>query len=203
MTIRKGEAWGETGPLAADGVVIDSDAEARAALTAARRGRLPLPELGLLGGDLARTVGATGSADRLRGPDAQRMPIDLGTVLVDGRLELFVAHLVVRRPLWQGPFTIAMNAEFLGSWKMAPRAHPGDGLLDVLEGTLGLDDRLRARSRLRTGEHVPHPAIRQRRVAAVQIDVPRGARVWLDGEQLGRAAHLSIRIEPDAFVGVV
>ena len=203
MTVRKGEAWGETGPLADDGVLVRSDAQARAALTAARRDRRPMPELGLLDGDLARSVGATGDVERLRGPDAQRMPIDLGTVLVDGRLELFVAHLVVRRPLWQGPFVVAMNAEFLGRWKFAPRAHPGDGLLDVLEGSLGLDDRLRARRRLRTGDHVPHPGIRQRRVAAAQFDVPRGASVWLDGERIGRAGRLSVRVEPDALVGVV
>ncbi len=203
MTVRKGESWGEPGPLADDGILVRDDRAASDALAAARRDRRPLPELGLLGGDLARTVGATGDVDRLRSSDARRLPVDLGTVLVDGRLELFVAHLVVRRALWQGPFIVVMNAEHLGPWKMAPRAHPGDGLLDVLEGSLGLDDRLRARGRARTGDHVPHPAIRQRRVAAAQFDVPRGASVWIDGRRLGDASHLSVRLEPDALIAVV
>lgn len=203
MTIRKGQPWGEPGPLADDGVLIRDDAAASAAVAAARRENRPPPELGLIGGDLARTVGATGDAARLRSDDAQRLPIDLGTVLVDGRLELFVAHLVVRRAFWQGPFVVVMNAEFLGPMKMAPRAHPNDGLLDVLEGSLGLDDRLRARSRTRTGDHVPHPDIRQRRVAAAQFDVPPRASVWLDGRRVGRAQHLSVRIDSEALVGVV
>lgn len=203
MTVRKGERWGTQGPLGPEGVMIHDDRAARAVVvTARRRDRTP-PELGLLGGDLAHTVGATGDADRLRTDAASRLPIDLGSVLIDGRLEWFVAHLVVRRRWWQGPFLVAMNAEYLGPWKVAPRAHPGDGLLDVLDGSLGLDDRLRARSRLGTGDHLPHPDIRVRRVAAVQYDVPRGAAVWLDGERIGPASTLSIRVEPDALVGVV
>ena len=54
MTIEKGQDWGEAGPLPDDGVLVRSDAEARAVVTAARRaneagpaaraaGRRPLP----------------------------------------------------------------------------------------------------------------------------------------------------------------
>lgn len=203
MSVRKGQDWGSAGPLADDGVLVRSDREARDTLLAARRERAPLPELGLLGGDLARTVGATGDPARLHSDAARRLPLDLGTVLVDGRIDLFVAHLVVRRPFWQGPFAVVMNAEHLGPMKMAPRAHPGDGLLDVVEGSLGLDQRLQARRRARTGDHLPHPALRVRRTAAVQLDVPPGATIWLDGMRIGRARALSVRVEPDAFVGVV
>lgn len=203
MTVRKGENWGAQGPLGPDGLLVHDDRTARAAVIAARRHDQPLPELGLLGGDLARTVGATGDVDHLRMREASRLPLDLGSVLIDGRLDWFVAHLVVRRPFWQGPFLAAMNAEYLGPWKMAPRAHPGDGVLDVLDGSLGLDDRLRARRRLHTGDHLPHPDIRVRRVAALQFDVPHGAAVWLDGERIGPARTLSVRVEPDAVVGVV
>jgi len=203
VSVRKGEAWGATGPLADDGVLVRSDAAASDAVATARRDRRPLPELGLLGGDLARSVGGTGDEARLRTSEATRLPIDLGSVLVDGRLEFFVAHVVVRRPFWQGRFVAVMNTEFLGRMKMAPRAHPGDGLLDILEGTLGLDDRLRARRRVRTGDHVPHPDIRQRRVGAAQFDVPHGATVWIDGRRAGRARTVSVRLEPDALVGVV
>jgi hypothetical protein len=184
-------------------VLVRSDAAASEAVAAARRDRRSLPELGLLGGDLARSVGGTGDVVRLRTEEATRLPIDLGSVLVDGRLEFFVAHVVVRRPLWQGPFVVVMNTEFLGRMKMAPRAHPGDGVLDVLEGSLGLDARLQAARRARTGDHVPHPDIRQRRLAAAQFDVPRGARVWIDGRRVGRARTISVRLEPDALVGVV
>jgi len=199
VTIRKGEAWGGPGPLPDEGVVVRTDAEARHAVTEARRSRRPPPPLGLLGGDLARTCGATGDEARLRGPHAQRLPVDLGEVLVDGVLHVFVAHLVARRSWWRGPILAVMNAEFLGAWDVAPRSHPNDGRLDVLEADLPLGDRWKARSRLRTGAHVPHPGIRERRTKALQLDLAPGTRVWLDGECVGAARALSIRVVPDAL----
>ena len=98
-----------------------------------------------------------------------------------------------------------MNAEFLGAWDVAPRAHPGDGALDVLDvaATMGVVDRWRARSRLPTGAHLPHPSIAVTRRAAVQVDLDRPTPVWLDGERVGDARRLSVRVEPDALVCVV
>lgn len=203
MTIRKGEVWGRPGALPADGIVVRSDAEARAAVTAARRADQPLPVLGLVSGDLARTCGATGDEERLRGPDAQTLPVDLGEVLVDGSLQYFVAHLVARRTWWRGRTIALMNAQYLGRWDVAPRSHPNDGRLDLLDADLPLDERIKARSRLATGTHVPHPRISERRVKAVQLDLPAGARVWLDGVDLGEARALSVRTVPDALEVVV
>lgn len=203
MTIEKGRPWGEPGPLAADGVVVRTDAEARAAVEAARRAGGPIPELGLLGGDLCRTVGGRGDEARLRSVDAVRLPVDVGSVLVDGRLHRFVAHLVARRSWWRGRVVAVMNAQWIGAWDVAPKSHPNDGLLDVFDGDLSLDDRWKARRRLLTGTHVPHPGIAQRRVAALQVDFDRPTPVWLDGERVGEARSLAIRIEPDAVTCVV
>lgn len=203
MPVAKGEPWGSAGPLAADGVLVHTDAEARAALEAARRDRRDPPELGLLGGDLARTCGAPGDEARLRSAQAQRLPVDVGEVLVDGSLHLFVAHLVARRSWWRGPIIAAMNAQFLGRWDVAPRGHPNDGRLDLLEADLSLGDRWKARSRLPTGTHVPHPDIAERRVKAVQLDLAPGTVVWLDGVRLGPARALSIRTVPDAITVVI
>jgi YegS C-terminal NAD kinase beta sandwich-like domain len=203
MTIRKGEPWGSPGPLPLHGVVVGSDAEARAIVTAARRAGEPVPPLGLLGGDLCRTLGGTGDADRLRSSDAVQLPVDLGAVLVDGRLHFFVAHLVARQSWWRGRVVAAMNAEFLGAWDVAPRGHPNDGRLDVLDGDLPFDERLQVRSRLRNGTHLPHPRIDERHVAALQLDLEPPLSVHLDGEAIGPARSLSIRVEPDALLCVV
>jgi hypothetical protein len=205
VTIRKGEAWGEAGGLPSDGVVVRSDAEARAVVTAARRAGDPTPALGLLGGDLCRTLGGRGDESRLRSEGAVRVPVDLGSVLVDGVQHWFVAHLVARRSWWRGRIVAAMNAEFVGSWDVAPRAHPNDGVLDVLDvsPSFPLVDRFRARRRLPTGGHVPHPAISLSRRPAVQIDLERPTPVRLDGEEIGEARRLSVRLEPDALVCVV
>ena len=54
-----------------------------------------------------------------------------------------------------------LNADRIGAWDVAPRAHPNDGQLDVVEvdASMGLRDRWQASRRLATGTHVPHPAI--------------------------------------------
>lgn len=203
MTISKGTPWGEAGPLAPDGLLVRSDAEARRIVEQRRRAGEDLPELGLLGGDLARTVGGRGDAARVRSNDAVRLPVDLGSVLLDGRQHWFTAHLVARRSWWRGRVLAVMNAQWIGAWDVAPRSHPNDGLLDVFDGDLGLDDRLKARARLRTGTHVPHPGIAQQRVAALEIDLGRSVPIWLDGERIGEARHLAIQVEPDALTCVV
>lgn len=204
MPIAKGEPWGTPGALPADGVVVRSDAEARAAVTAARRRGEGVPVLGLLGGDLCRTVGGRGDRARLRTDDAVTLPIDLGSVLLDGVQHWFVAHLVVRgRTWWRGRVVAVMNAQWIGSWDVAPRSHPNDGLLDVFDADLSLDDRMKARSRLRTGTHVPHPGIAQRRTAALQLELDRPGTAWLDGERIGPVRRLSVRVEVDAAHVVV
>jgi hypothetical protein len=204
VPVRPGEAWGTPGPLPPGGVVVRSDAEARRVVEAAKRAGEALPVLGLVGGDLCRTLGGTGDEARLRGPGATRVEVDLGAVLVDGALHWFVAHLVARRSWWHGRILAVMNAEHLGSWDVAPRSHPGDGLLDTLDATMPLGERLKARSRLRSGTHVPHPAIAQRRVGALQVDLAPPMAVWLDGERVASAARtLSIRVEPAALTCVV
>ncbi|MGH9084272.1 MAG: diacylglycerol/lipid kinase family protein [Acidimicrobiales bacterium] len=203
MTIRKDAVWGEPGPLPPHGVTVRSDREAREIVTAARRAGEPIPPLGLLGGDLCRTLGGRGDEGRLRSDEAMSFPVDLGSVLVDGRLHWFVAHLVARRSWWFGRVVVAMNAQFLGAWDVAPKSHPNDGRLDVLDGDLSLGQRLQARVRLRSGTHVPHPGIDERRVTAVQIDLARPTAVELDGDPVGTARQLSIRVEPDALRCVV
>jgi hypothetical protein len=203
VTIRKGEPWGEPGPLPPHGVVVRSDREARAIVTAARRANEPIPPLGLLGGDLCRTLGGTGDEARLRSDAAIQVPVDLGAALIDGRLHWFVAHLVARRSWWRGRVLVAMNAQYLGPWDVVPRGHPNDGRLDVLDADLPFDERVQVRARLRTGAHLPHPRIAERHVSALQVDLDRPTPVRLDGDDVGPATRLVLHVEPDALLCVV
>lgn len=203
MPIRKGDPWGEVGRLPADAVVVHSDAAARAVVSAARRAGTPIPPLGLLGGDLCRTLGGSGDEARLRSPAATLLSVDLGSVLVDGRLHWFVAHLTARRSWWHGRVLVAMNAEFMGRWDVAPRGHPNDGRLDVLDADLPLSTRFQVRSRLVTGNHLPHPGIEERHVPALQVALDRPTPIYLDGDSIGSGSTLSIRVEPDALRCVV
>jgi hypothetical protein len=203
MPIGKGEAWGEPGRLPADGVVARSDRELRALVEAARRGGEPLPVVGLLGGDLAAAVGGRGDESRLHDGTGVRLPVDVGAVRVDGEPYWFVAHLVARRSWWRGRIVAVMNTDLLGDWHVAPRAHPGDGLLDVVDADPPVSDRLRARRRLPSGAHLPHPAITTSRVRRVAFDLDPPLDVWLDGARVGRGAHVEVSVEPDALTVVV
>lgn len=202
MTIEKGKAWGVPGPLPADGVVVRSDAEAGAVLEAARRAARPFPVLGLVGGDLCRTLGGRGDEGRLRSERAVTFPVDLGEALVDGVLHLFVAHLVARDRLWSDVF-VAMNAQWRGPWNLGPRAHPNDGRIDTYRATLALGDLPKVRARLHHGAHLPHPRITERRAPAVQVELDRERRVEVDGIAVGRGRRISVRVEPDALRVVV
>jgi hypothetical protein len=200
--IEKGQAWGAPGQLPDDGVVVGSDTEARVLVERARRAGAAVPVLGLVGGDLCRTLGGTGDRARLTSTDAMTFPVDLGAVLVDGRLHWFVAHLVARSPLW-GRVFVAMNAQWRGGWNLGPRAHPGDGLLDTYDARLTPGDRLKVRARLTHGTHLPHPRVTERRAAAVQVEFERPMGLELDGTPVGRARTLSVRVEPEALRVVV
>lgn len=202
MTIRKGEDWGHQAPLPADGVVVRSDAEARVVLEEYRHAGEAFPSLGLLGGDLCRTLGGTGDEDRLRSDAAMTFPIDLGQALVDGRLHLFIAHAVVRNGLWRRS-VVAMNAQWIGGWNVGHRAHPNDGFLDVYESDLRMNELLKVRRRLPSGTHLPHPRIDHRRTAAAQFSFTRSQAVRLDGIIVAAGRDLSIRLQPDALRVVV
>ena len=128
-----------------------SDAEL-AALVAAGDTR----PLRLTGGDLLATVGgATG------GPPVASRSTSSASTPTGGSLTA-VAHVVARgRTWWRGPIVAVLNADRIGAWDVAPRAHPNDGQLDVVEvdASMALRDRWQARRRLTTGTHLPHPAI--------------------------------------------
>lgn len=198
MTVRRNEDWGETAEMPAGIEWFSSDRAAAETLSSARRANKPLPQIGLIGGDLHRTLGGTRSSPAGPGTSATRLSIDLGAALLDGRIHWFLAHLVARRSWLRGQVIIAANAAYLGRWNIAPKAHPGDGRLDTLETDLGFNDRLKARSRLPLGTHVPHPDIVMRRSKASQWEFSRPMPVYLDGTRVASASSLSVRLEPDA-----
>jgi hypothetical protein len=209
VTIRRGDRWGEPGPLVVDAPVFTDDRSAGRWLASSPAGEPP-PELGLLGGDLHRTVGSPRRTEAdLRAGDGVRLTVDL----VDLRWwdpsgephdDVAVAHVVLRgRSWWRGRTVVAMNAAFVGEWNLGPRAHPNDGRLDVTDGALGWQDRRAAARRAPAGAHVPHPALAESRVRAVAVDLDRPLDLWVDGERVGRAVRMTLACRPDAAVVVV
>lgn len=196
MTIRKGEEWGRVGPAPQGLVVVSSDSELFRILNCAP----PTSAVGLVTGDLARTLGAGDDPDRFApGAEVVQAPIDVGVATHEGGTHRFVCHAVARRSWWRGPLVGAFNAQFLGTWDVAPRAHPNDGFLDLLDVDPAMSARQRwaARSRLATASHVPHPNIRTRRARQAEWTFAAPMDLWLDGVAVGRTRTLCVRIEPE------
>ena len=110
---------------------------------------------------------------------------------------------MIRRSWWRGPIILAANAQWLGRWDAAPRAHPNDGLLELITADPPTGDRLKVRSRLRTGTHVPHPDIRVERTAATQLEFEPPRQAFVDGRPCGSVRRVSLRLEPDALTVIV
>ncbi|NNE74046.1 MAG: hypothetical protein HKN26_10305 [Acidimicrobiales bacterium] len=203
MTARRNQDWGEIGPLPTGRTICATDAELADWYTAQSGDELPL--VGLIGGDLYRTLGGRGDRERPFRDDATRVAIDLVEVTLDGdpTTHMGVAHLVARRSWLFGPVTFVMNADFFGRWNVAPRAHPGDGRVDIVEGDLGLGDRLKAWRRLPSGTHVPHPGITQRRSAAFNLTFAGPRRIWLDGRPIGSSVSVAGRVRASALTVVL
>jgi hypothetical protein len=158
--------------------------------------------LGLVGGDLCRTLGGAGDRDRLHSPAAMMFSVDLGSVVADGQRYWFVAHLVAHNRLWRRAL-VAMNAQWYGTWDLGPRSHPNDGLLDTYDARIPLGELWKVRKRVELGAHLPHPGIRQRRTACLEVVLTPRLPLELDGVGVGRAGALAISVEADALRVVV
>ncbi len=203
MSVRRGEDWGEPGELPAGAPVVSSDRD----LAELAAGPDAPEVIGLVGGDLHRTLGGPHrTAEDLRRDGGTLLLIDLGEARLHRRDDTvdrvaFAAHVVARTsrgPLLFGHTFIAMNSAFVGPDNLGPRAHPGDGALDLLEGRLRGWDWLRSRRRRRSGTHVPHPGLHQQRSRQVSRDLAKGARVEVDGVDAGIVIGIDVGVLPGA-----
>ena len=199
MTIRRGEPWGEVAQPDPALRVAPTDRHAREWVVAQlEKGVEPKP-VGLGGGDLARTVGG-GAPGRFNGA-VMTAPVDLLRVDAGGRTTWAVAHVVARRSWWRGEVLLAMNAQFLDGYDVAPRSHPNDGKVDVVRvaAAMPVRSRLQARTRARTGTHVPHPQLTVTQSTSYEATFARPLVLWVDGVRWGTADTLRITVEPDAL----
>ncbi len=200
MTIRKGEPWGEPAEVPAEGLLTapDDRGASRAIELAAEAGQPLVPQF-VFAGDMARTMGG-GSPGRIDGVHT-RGTVDLLRVTADGRTFWALAHVVARRSWLRGEVVLAMNAQFLGPYDVAPRSHPNDGRVDVLwvDPTMPVRARVQARSRAHTGVHLPHPQLSLRSVGEWQATFDRPLHLFVDGQQVGDVRDLRIEVVPDAL----
>jgi hypothetical protein len=199
MGIERGAEWGCAGQLSAQDPVVDSDA---AAAGFVRLDDTASPvTVGIQAGDLARTLGVR---PPVRPGPKHLVPVDAIVVSLDDGPELTAVANVVVGQLRLGSEVVAlMNAAFVADRNLAPRAHPGDGLVDEVSLRLPVSDRRQAWTRMATGTHVPHPGIKIRRRSEGVVELTKSRRVKVDGVAVGKARTLRYRLVPQALVVAV
>lgn len=197
MTIRKGQDWGREATVPDDAVIAGSNAELRTIVHAARSSGIDLPRVLVEGGDLGRTLGRGGG--RSTALTTRGFVIDIVRAEIDERApEWFVAHFVARSFAWSRVFA-ACNVQWLGAWNAAPRGHPNDGKIEVIEARLSIADRLKVRRRITTGAHLPHPGIKVRQREELSAELPARSRLFLDGQPVRSGRMVRITVESDAL----
>jgi hypothetical protein len=196
--IEKGIEWGEQRSVPEGTHLAATDGGLRQWIVAHRQRAERVPDVAISGGDLGRTV----SAGALVGRPATYAAFDLVRVTADGEhVTWAAAHVVARRSWWWGEVLLAMNAEHLGRFDVAPRAHPNDGLVDVVRVDPAMRPRARRQARRRacTGTHLPHPLLTVARGAHHTVGFARPLWVWVDGGRWHRATSLQLDVEIDAY----
>ncbi len=199
MTIRKGDEWGTPRSAEVNERRVSNDSELAHIGYKAHREHTAteMTPFSLESGDVLRTLGI--SVQR-QPKDQIVFPFDLGLVRLDGGDQLpFAAHVLVRSRFWSDKFATIMNVGWQGENYFGPRAHPNDGLIDITEGSLSVQQRLLARGRLRTGTHLPHPDLKTIRRSAHTLNFSRPTPTFVDGAAVGRYSTVEVDIIADAF----
>ena len=200
MTIRRGADWGHVGTPPEDLPSARSDREIGEHLGNG------ISTMRLSGGDMFATLG--GSTSESLTPSLE-LPIDVMQISFkqsrDSESKTLVAssHCVLReinaRGGWlRGDAVAVMNAQYLGEWDVAPRGHPNDGRVEVLEvdARMSVRQRMIARSRMKTGTHLPHPLISVKSVSEFTWS-GSAKSMWIDGAKIGLVQSVEIQVMKD------
>ena len=205
MTIRKGEQWGEpcSAPIGLPEFATERD------LGFHVRGNGIIPEAILKSGTLIQALGIVApTTDRER----IKVLIDLIKVAytdLDGRDrdDIAVGSVLIGRRSWLGDVYIVSNCGYLGTRELLSKAHPNDGVMDVLtvSSLMPFMQRLQAWRRIPTSSHLPHPDISTKQTERFSWPIvgdearSKGTRLVIDGESLGLVKSVRMQVIPDAI----
>lgn len=203
MTIRRFAQWGRLIDRPPVVQVCESDAQvARIASDYRSRGE-SIPYMHATRGSLATSLGGSGTLPAM---EVRELPIDL--LLVTYRTANGIEHalsaansVVMRRRLWIGEIVAVTNSGYWRSWDIAPRAHPNDGVFDVVEVSPQMTwrQRLIARRRLPLATHIPHPFVAVRRSSSESWTFGKPIRLYIDDEFAEHVTRVEVTIEVDAL----
>jgi hypothetical protein len=218
--VEPGREWGTPTTADPDLQVTGNDADLSAAVGAAPGALVRFPAAP--DSDLRRAIGIDPRTVAGLDVPVDALALDLGPLAVRPAVDLAVNMVVVgtapdrlrrfsRRifatvsvdghPLVAYPVTtiVVATGEFLRGHDVVPRGHPGDGRAEVQVYAVRPSERRAVRTRLRTGVHVPHPAIRQRSGTRVEIILERPAPLEVDGRPCPPVQQLTVELVPSAY----
>lgn len=192
--ITRGEAWGVPTACTPTDILVNGDYELSMSSTEVR--------LIVQGGDIAHSLGNPNQPNV--GDKCTEVPIDALRVLVtfrSGATHSIIAASHVMVGGWlRGRLACVSNGGFIGTKNMSPRAHPNDGLFDVmsLHPTMGMQQRLRARHKSILGTHTPHPLVEASRARSIEFSTAtRSEALRIDGRRIRAWSNVQIEIVPD------
>jgi diacylglycerol kinase family enzyme len=221
--IRPGEPWGSPTSSPPDIEVPGGDAVLARAVAGAPGALVQLrPDAG---NDLARAIGLR--PDEPLGDALTEVPVDalrladVGSPNAGGRSlavnmcvlgvapdrlrwwspSVEIAVLLDGKAWFSGPATtvVIANGQFLRGLDVVPRGHPGDGRAEVQVYELERRERRSMRARLASGAHLPHPRIRSRSAAEVEVQCARRLDLEVDGETRTPISDVHVAVVPAAF----
>jgi hypothetical protein len=202
VTIRKGDSWGEIVDPPAGLQTFRSSRELARLLTSS-----PSSVHGkqfsciLLAKNFQRLLGRSKS----RGKHDLRIVVDLLQVEVTaggvGRQFIAIDTVLLPGSRWSGAVVLITNTGFAQGRRLAPRAHPNDGRMDVLkvDPTMTVRQRLLAVQRTRWGTHLPHPCLSVDQMSDFSWSGPAGS-LHIDGQSIRSVTDVTVRVLPDALV---
>ena len=191
--IRRGEAWGHATVMPDKVNDVDSDASLGSSDAS--------EPVFVSHGDIARSIGNPSRPPS--GSDCTEISIDAMkcTILKTevGDIVVNAASSIVVGSFWKGRNVIVSNAGWLKNSNVAPRAHPNDGVVEVLNlsSSMSLRQRALARRKMLTGTHLPHPEISMSRESSFRIDRTKNEKLMIDGIRIPNWSEISIEVVPD------
>lgn len=205
MTIRKGEQWGT---VCSTPVGLIEFVDERALGKYFRDGGI-VSEAILKSGTLIQALGASSSShDR----ESIKVEIDLIKVQYTDKddhehKDFAVGSLVIGKRTWLGEISIVSNSGYLGRREVLPKAHPNDGVFDllVIQRGMQLFQRWLALRRIQTSSHLPHPDMSTKQLADFSWPTQGSnaastrCRLVIDGENLGLVTAVKMQAITDAI----
>lgn len=204
MTIRKGEQWGSRIPTPSRIRHVSSDAEIAQCS--------PEDFIAVGGGDIYTTLGSPSFVSE--SDECTLLPMDalqVKILLSDASDKSCTAASCIEvgsliSPLKFGRYICVTNGGIVSGRNFAPRAHPNDGRLDIMQiaEAMSFRDRLTAKKKALTGTHVPHPSIslRQEETFSAKRSGER-EKLRIDGVTVANWIEVSVSIVPDYWQIVV